>query len=586
MLPPSLFGLVQQFVERTGQLYSLPAAAAEVLRLTSEPASIRGSSKACLESDPALAARILRVVNSSLFGPSRQVTDLNQALTLLGIRPLKMLVLGFSLPKELFAGLEAEVLARYWRSTLIKAIAARELCERLWRIPGDEAFLAGLVQDIGVLALIQRLGPPYQQLLSQVQTQGGSLLDRELDTLGFDHLVLSARLLAHWGLPPGLCAAISVPPDEGRIDDLTKDERRLPRMLHMADLLVRLIEQPFGGALGELLAVGARYCGLTFEGLQPIVESLQKKVEELAEALTLQLPEGQGYVDLLLAAHEQLASESIVSGSLCIAPTTEHELLSLTNNLRTELSRAARHTSPPPTLAASLGATAGRAPSASADGRSIARQTTSATAGLTSSARGTSTNSPDPGLESHVSAAVQRSRQTRRPLTLAFFELDRASELMLELGPAGMTEATYSLREILADWTSQRTEAHLVNDSRLAMLWDDCPRNAAVELARQALAAIRPWSREQFPLSTDLTLSIRSRYPRCCPQKLPVFRSHLRRPPLPLRLPTLRRQHRQKHRVLKWDRLLCLPSPQVVQPSCLPRRISLSNCGHRPPQAY
>src|SRR5262245_20572126 len=209
-------GFVQQFVERTGQLYSLPAAAAEVLRLTSEPRIDPRALKECVESDPALAARILRVVNSSLFGPSRQVTDLNQALTLLGIRPLKMLVLGFSLPKELSAGLESEVLARYWRQTLIKAISARELCERLWRVPGDEAFLAGLVQDIGILALIQQLGPSYQKLLGHVQSHGGSLLARELDTLGFDHLVLSARLLGHWGLPPGLCAAISVPPDEAR----------------------------------------------------------------------------------------------------------------------------------------------------------------------------------------------------------------------------------------------------------------------------------------------------------------------------------------------------------------------------------
>src|SRR5262245_61242304 len=143
-------GLVQQFCERTGQLYSLRAAAAEVLRLTSEPRIDPRQLKACLESDPALAARILRVVNSSLFGPSRQITDLNQALTLLGIRPLKMLVLGFSLPKELFAGLEAEVLARYWRLALVKAVAARELAEGLWRLPGDEPFLAGLVQDIGM----------------------------------------------------------------------------------------------------------------------------------------------------------------------------------------------------------------------------------------------------------------------------------------------------------------------------------------------------------------------------------------------------------------------------------------------------
>jgi GGDEF domain-containing protein len=127
---------------------------------------------------------------------------------------------------------------------------------------------------------------------------------------------------------------------------------------------------------------------------------------------------------------------------------------------------------------------------------------------LTSSARGTTNSAPDPGLESQVSAAVHRSRQTRRPLTLAFFELDRASDLILQLGPAGITEVIYSLREVLADWTSQRNEAILVNDSRLAMLWDDCPRSAAVELARNALSAIRPWSRDQFPLSTDLTLSI------------------------------------------------------------------------------
>src|SRR5436190_8351637 len=101
-------GLVQQFVERTGQLYSLPAVAAEVLQLTAQPRIDARAVKQCLERDPALAARILRVVNSSLFGPTRQVTDLSQALTVLGSRPLRMLVLGFSLPRELFSGLEAD----------------------------------------------------------------------------------------------------------------------------------------------------------------------------------------------------------------------------------------------------------------------------------------------------------------------------------------------------------------------------------------------------------------------------------------------------------------------------------------------
>jgi GGDEF domain-containing protein len=103
---------------------------------------------------------------------------------------------------------------------------------------------------------------------------------------------------------------------------------------------------------------------------------------------------------------------------------------------------------------------------------------------------------------------VQRSRQTRRPLTIAFFELDRSRDFVLQLGPAGMNEMIYSLRDALAEWSGQQSDAQLVNDSRLAMLWHDCPRSTAVEHARNILAAVRPWSREQFPVSTDLTLSI------------------------------------------------------------------------------
>jgi HD-like signal output (HDOD) protein/GGDEF domain-containing protein len=473
-------GLVQQFVERTGQLYSLPAAAAEVLHLTSEPRIDPRALKECLESDPALASRILRVVNSSLFGPSRQVTDLSQALTLLGIRPLKMLVLGFSLPKELFAGLEAEVLARYWRQTLIKAVAARELSERLWYLPGDEPFLAGLVQDIGILALIQQLGEPYQKLLAHVQSFGGSLLARELETLGFDHLVLSARLLLHWGLPPGLCAAISLPPDEDRINELEKNERTAPRMLHLAHLLARLVEQPYGSALGELLAVGARYCGLTYEKLQPIVAAVQHKVEELAEVLSLELPDGQSYVDLLLAAQQRLADETVNAAAKLSAPDAEEQLLQLTGNLRVELALAA----------------GGRVRSTHAAGNE--RKANGNLAAVTS----------DPGLAARVGAAVQRSRQARTPLTLAVMEIDRFADVLMQLGPAGASDAAHWLRVAVADWTNQRHEALLVSDSRVAVLCESCSRSEALQVARSVLAKIRPWSREQLPLTTGLTLSV------------------------------------------------------------------------------
>src|SRR5262245_54334406 len=105
---------LEQLVKRTGELYSLPAVAMEVLELTNQPKVDAAKLKACIERDPALTTKLLRVVNSSLFGLKQQVSDLNQALALLGIKPLKLLVLGFSLPDALFTDVAGDVLSRYW----------------------------------------------------------------------------------------------------------------------------------------------------------------------------------------------------------------------------------------------------------------------------------------------------------------------------------------------------------------------------------------------------------------------------------------------------------------------------------------
>src|SRR3989304_1721549 len=101
---------LQRIVERARQLYSLPAGAAQVIELTERPNVDVPALKECIENDPALCAKVLRVVNSSLFGLSRNVSDLGQALALLGTKPLKLLVLGFSLPEPLFAGVAADIL--------------------------------------------------------------------------------------------------------------------------------------------------------------------------------------------------------------------------------------------------------------------------------------------------------------------------------------------------------------------------------------------------------------------------------------------------------------------------------------------
>lgn len=502
-------GLVQQFIRRSERLYSLPAVAMEVIQLTAEARVDTRALKQCLERDPALTARILRVVNSSLFAPSRQICDLTQALGLLGTRPLKMLVLGFSLPKELFAGIEAEVLAHYWRRTLTKAAAARELAQRLWHVSGDEAFTAALVQDIGQLALMQQLGPSYLQFLNHLQLHGGNVLEQELETLGFDHLILSSRLLAHWGLPASLCAAVSVPPCEIRIAELELAERTLPQILHLAELMARVLEQPYGPALRSLLDAGSHYRGLKYDALQPIVGVLQQHVGELAEVLSLELPAEQSYTDLLIAAQERLADETAGVSAALVGQDAESDLLQLATRLRNEAAAAVNRPTVAPLSgpAASLASVAPVLPhpnSRRASSAMTASEAPSAGSSVACLAPDFSAVSP---LRSLVGAAAQRCRQSRCSIGLALFSIDCFGELMLQLGPSRATDLVHGLRIGLTDWTGHRAMATLVGESACAVVWEDCPRSEAVQLVRRALDS----AKVAFPHPTgspvELTLS-------------------------------------------------------------------------------
>ncbi len=231
---PTENSAIDELVGRARSLYSLPVVAAEVIQLTSNPKVDTRALKECIETDPALTVKILRVVNSSLFGLSREVCDLNQALALLGTKPLKLLVLGFSLPENLFSEVAREQLDWYWSTTLARAVAAREISEQLFDRPGDDAFLAGLLQDLGVLVLLGELKEPYANFLSSVINQQADLQSLELDSLGFDHLELTGALLEHWNMPELLVRSISEPRNVAHLVKSEAGHAELARILHLS----------------------------------------------------------------------------------------------------------------------------------------------------------------------------------------------------------------------------------------------------------------------------------------------------------------------------------------------------------------
>lgn len=398
-----------ELVSRAQSLYSLPAVAAEVIELTSNPKVDTLALKECIQTDPALTAKILRVVNSSLFGLSREVSDLNQALALLGTKPLKLLVLGFSLPEALFRDLAREQLDWYWSTTLARAVAARTISEELFNTPGDEAFLAGLLQEIGVLVLLGQLQEPYAEFLTHVIRERVDLQKVEVDSLGFDHLALTAALLKDWQMPALYVKAISEPHKLHHLAKQNETHSQLARTLHMASLLAELVGNSRLDVLPDLLEVCEKYCGMDREQLNQLMGQLQPQVKQLAEVLSLQLPEDKDYQQLLTDAHQQMSllAESIAE-PLSRTGTEEKSYANVmagASHLRTAVDAFLQRPLLKDESERSL-------PAATSDSRSLAHGTPNATP------TDHSVNTDEMRFKTTLTISVGQSRSLRQPISL------------------------------------------------------------------------------------------------------------------------------------------------------------------------
>ncbi|MBX7166253.1 MAG: HDOD domain-containing protein [Pirellulales bacterium] len=479
----SLDGLVQ----RAGTLYTLPAVAVEVLELTCRAEVDTLQLKATIERDPALVSKILRVVNSSLFGLSQPVRDLGQAITLLGIKPLKLLVLGFSLPDNLFTNVAGELLSDYWRRALIKAVAARELGQSVWRAHGDEAFLVGLLQDLGLLVLIQEIGQPYIEFLATVRQRGGNLLQLERELVGFDHTQLSRQLLAHWKLPEVLLRGIELPTSIETVLAWPAAEAALPQIVYLAELMVRVLVDQRPGALDELLDAGARFrqdlhCGQ----LERVAATIQEKVGQLAGVFSLEMPTGVDYRDVLARAHTQLVSAATdAAGDLLRArqaadreQTAGLKLLDEMQSLSAAVARIT-HKAPPRPLAA---------PEASF-APAVERP---ALATVTRSRLPRAANlSGETAVIGQLTAAAAACRAARCPLSLLLVEIDQYAALAFAYGIEQCQAWQSMLEEVCQGLDVSQCVVLAARDARLAVVLPGVERRGATEIAGAIARTVR-----------------------------------------------------------------------------------------------
>jgi len=182
-------------------LPTIPIVAMRVLELASRPDGTMAEVAQLISRDPALAAKVLRVANSALYGFRRSTDNLRQALNILGLNSVMTLALSFSLIGALRdvkrSGFDTE---HYWRRSVIAAVASRCLGTQLKLKDVDELMLAGLLQDIGMLVLNSALQEEYGRII-EGKVDHQAVIEAERSALGTDHAEVGAWLVSRWNLP-------------------------------------------------------------------------------------------------------------------------------------------------------------------------------------------------------------------------------------------------------------------------------------------------------------------------------------------------------------------------------------------------
>ncbi|MGP1272967.1 MAG: HDOD domain-containing protein [Phycisphaerales bacterium] len=185
-------------------LPSLPAVAVEVIELTRDPEVKLERLAQTIETDQGLTAKVLRTVNSSYYGLRQKCSTIRQALVVLGLAAVKSLALGFSLVSAIDSEKEGFDHEDYWRRGLFTAVGARSIAKAAQSPLQDEAFLSGLLQDIGMIAMLEALGSRYIDLVRQTGGDHRKLCRFELADLELQHPDIGAMMAQRWKLPDEL----------------------------------------------------------------------------------------------------------------------------------------------------------------------------------------------------------------------------------------------------------------------------------------------------------------------------------------------------------------------------------------------
>jgi putative nucleotidyltransferase with HDIG domain len=261
-------------------LATIPGVAKKAIELVGNPNASLAEISHFIGTDPALATKVLRMINSALYGFTQRISSLKQAVFLLGLNSVRSLILSvtvFDLMEKVMVGL--------WEHSVGTAIVVRLVGRKKGLRDAQEASIYGLLHDIGKIVLALQYPEDYERLLKEAKTRGVSILSVETEYFSVDHATVGGWIAEYWGFPKDLVEVIKY----HHKPQLARNMKVETGITHLADIILRAKGFGFAGddtvppvepAMWELIGLGE-------SDIRDILNEMEDLLEE-AEELTLQ----------------------------------------------------------------------------------------------------------------------------------------------------------------------------------------------------------------------------------------------------------------------------------------------------------
>jgi len=234
---------IKLIVAKIHNLPTPPIVFTQITKVVNNPDTSAYDIAAIISEDPALTAKVLKLTNSSFYGISGTITNVKQAIVILGLEAVKSLVISASVFESFTKSgkLDGNYLESFWRHSLSVAFMAKIICrvKKMGSIQlAERAFSGGLLHDIGKLIISSHLTADHEKIAKILETDSRIPQDdAEMQTLGFNHADIGSYLAIKWNLPESIILAI-----QNHHDPRSVASDKETAIIHLADYLAHLVD--------------------------------------------------------------------------------------------------------------------------------------------------------------------------------------------------------------------------------------------------------------------------------------------------------------------------------------------------------